>query len=140
MHRSWRGRAASPPRIDESPPWSATDYALSMMLSLLLLTGCDQPPVGPPNLILISIDGLRADHLGIHGRDPSPTPTLDALAEDGLVFSQSFSQGNESLYSHASMFTGRHVSEIAAAPRRCLLLLLRSLLSSSFLSGVFRSR
>ncbi|MFT5686248.1 MAG: arylsulfatase A-like enzyme [Myxococcota bacterium] len=89
------------------------------MLPLLLLS-CDTPPppTGPPNLILISIDGLRADHVGIHGRSPSPTPTLDALAADGLVFSQSFSQGNESLYSHAAMFTGRHVSEVAAPDYR----------------------
>ena len=90
-----------------------------LIMLILLLISCDSPPPdGPPNLVLISIDGLRADHVGIHGRTPSPTPTLDALAKDGLVFSQSFSQGNESLYSHAAMFTGRHVSEVAAPDYR----------------------
>ncbi len=88
------------------------------MIPLLLLSCQTPPPSGPPNLVLISIDGLRADHVGIHGRSPSPTPTLDALAAEGLVFSQSFSQGNESLYSHAAMFTGRHVSEVAAPDYR----------------------
>ncbi len=108
------------------------------MLSLLpmLLIGCDTPPpvTGPPSLVLVSIDGLRADHVGIHGRSPSPTPTLDALAAEGLVFSQSFSQGNESLYSHAAMFTGRHVSEVAAADYRTFIIPDSAMLISEILA------
>ena len=104
------------------------------MLLLLLSCGTAPPPTGPPNLVLVSIDGLRADHLGIHGRTPSPTPNLDALAARGLVFSQSFSQGNESLYSHAAMFTGRHVSEVAAADYRTFIIPDSALLVSEVLS------
>jgi arylsulfatase A-like enzyme len=65
----------------------------------------------PPNLVLISVDGLRADRLGLPGL--GPTPNLDRLAAEGLSCSLSFSQSNESLFSHAAMLTGRHVSEIA---------------------------
>ncbi len=65
----------------------------------------------PPNLVLISVDGLRADRLGLPGL--GPTPNLDRLAAEGLSCSLSFSQSNESLFSHAAMLTGRHVAEIA---------------------------
>jgi arylsulfatase A-like enzyme len=73
---------------------------------------------GPPNLILVSIDGLRADRTGIGGNPNAPTPVLDRLAGEGQWFSRAFSQSNESLYSHAALFTGRYVSELAAADYR----------------------
>jgi len=76
----------------------------------------------PPNLILISIDGLRADRTGIGGNPNAPSPVLDRLANEGQWFSKAFSQSNESLYSHASMFTGRYVSELAAPDYRTFVL------------------
>lgn len=85
----------------------------------MLLACAQESP--PPNLILISIDGLRADRTGIGGNPNAPTPTLDRLAKEGQWFSQAFSQSNESLYSHAALFTGRHVSELAAPDYRTFL-------------------
>lgn len=66
-----------------------------------------------PNLVLVSIDGLRADRVGAYGADPSPTPGLDRLAREGLVCELGLSQSNESLFSHAAILAGRHPSEIA---------------------------
>ena len=66
-----------------------------------------------PNILLVSYDGLRADHAGVYGNPNQPTPTLDRLASEGIRFESSFSQSNESLYSHASMLTGRYVEELA---------------------------
>ena len=43
------------------------------------------PPPGSPNLLLISIDTLRADHLGCYGHPAQATPNLDALAEAGTI-------------------------------------------------------
>ena len=88
---------------------------------IALLLACAPAP-GPPNLILISVDGLRADRTGIGGNPRAPTPTLDRLAAEGLWFTHAFSQSNESLFSHAAMFTGRHVSELAAPDYRTFLL------------------
>lgn len=62
----------------------------------------------PPNLVLISVDGLRADRV-----DALRTPNLARLEAESLRCELSLSQSNESLFSHAAMLTGRHVSEIA---------------------------
>ena len=80
--------------------------------------GCAGPPVeGPPDLVLISVDGLRADRLAAYG-GPSgaraPTPRLNALAAGGLVVLDHHAGANESLFSHAVMLSGRPVSELAA--------------------------
>ncbi len=78
------------------------------------LAGCQRrtsPAV--PNIVLVSVDGLRADRVGIYGNPALPTPNLDRLADEGLRFQWAFSQANESLFSHASLFTGRHVPELA---------------------------
>jgi arylsulfatase A-like enzyme len=90
------------------------DLALLLLLGCGLGTGCD-PRQAPatPNIILVSYDGLRADRTGAYGNPRAPTPTLDRMAAEGLRFEWAFSQSNESLFSHASMFTGRQVPELA---------------------------
>ncbi|MCB9477216.1 MAG: sulfatase [Deltaproteobacteria bacterium] len=59
-----------------------------------------------PNVLLISIDTLRADALGAYGRTPSFTPNIDALAAEGVVFANARSNAPWTLPSHASLFTG----------------------------------
>src|SRR5579864_6072963 len=46
----------------------------------------------PPNVILITIDTVRADHVGCYGYKDIQTPTLDALGHDGIVFEHAISQ------------------------------------------------
>ena len=60
----------------------------------------------PPNLLLISIDTLRADHLGAYGRERNPSPNIDALARDGLLFERAYSQSPKTAPSHMSILTG----------------------------------
>lgn len=62
-------------------------------------------PAGP-NLLLISIDTLRADHLGCYGYDRPTSPTIDRLAAEGLVFADASTTSPWTLPSHASMLTG----------------------------------
>src|SRR5581483_10516360 len=59
-------------------------------------------------VILISIDTLRADHLGAYGYRRVQTPHLDAFAEHGTVFTQAESQIPLTLPSHASLFTSTY--------------------------------
>ena len=66
-------------------------------------TGSD---LGRPDLILVSIDCLRADHMGAYGYSRPTTPTIDALAADGLVFENSVSVSSWTLPTHMSMLTG----------------------------------
>ena len=44
------------------------------------------PPQTRPNLVLISVDTLRADHLGTYGYERATSPTFDRLASEGIVF------------------------------------------------------
>src|SRR5262249_21212318 len=61
-----------------------------------------------PNVLLLLVDTLRADHVGCYGAAASPTPNLDALAGSGLVFTQAIAQASWTLPSVASIFTGLH--------------------------------
>jgi choline-sulfatase len=59
-----------------------------------------------PNVLLISIDTLRADHVGAYGYAAAQTPTLDALARRGLRFTHASTVTPLTLPAHASLMTG----------------------------------
>jgi arylsulfatase A-like enzyme/Flp pilus assembly protein TadD len=61
-----------------------------------------------PNVILITIDTVRADHLGCYGYKDIQTPTLDALGHDGIVFERAISQVPLTWPSHAVILTGMY--------------------------------
>ena len=58
------------------------------------------------NLLVVSIDTLRADHVGCLGYSRPTTPNLDSLARESVVFENCISQSPWTLPSHASLFTG----------------------------------
>ena len=60
------------------------------------------------NLVIITIDTLRADRVGAYGYQPARTPTLDALAGEGAIFSHAYATAPITLTSHASLLTGRY--------------------------------
>lgn len=59
-----------------------------------------------PNVVLISIDCLRADHVGAHGYVRPTTPRIDRLASDGTVFQAALAVSSWTLPTHLSMLTG----------------------------------
>ena len=63
-------------------------------------------PRPPRHVILISIDTLRADHVGCYGFRGGITPTIDALASDGLRFARCASPAPLTVPGHATMLTG----------------------------------
>jgi len=77
---------------------------------LLLAAGCSRPePASAPvagNLIVISIDTLRADHLGAYGYPRATSPRLDALAAGGAVFTNTISPSGWTVPAHMTLFTG----------------------------------
>jgi len=74
-------------------------------------------PVRPlRGVVLISIDALRADALGVYGSERPTTPFLDHLATSSLVFDNAFCQIPSTLPSHMSMFTGLYPSEHGVFP------------------------
>lgn len=63
------------------------------------------------NVILISIDTLRADHLGTYGHYRNISPTIDRFAAEAVLFEHAFSQAPSTVPSHMSIMTSRYPSE-----------------------------
>lgn len=63
------------------------------------------------NLIIISVDALRADHLHCYGYARETSPNIDRIASESIVFENAISQSAWTLPSHASMMTGLLPSE-----------------------------
>lgn len=88
-------------------PTVSLPYLLAL-LTLAAAGGCrpgepEPPPLRP--LVLVTIDTLRADHVGAYGYPRETTPFLDRLAEQGVVFENAFSASSHTAPSHASMMT-----------------------------------
>ena len=62
-------------------------------------------------VILITLDTLRADHLGCYGYPRQTSPTLDSMAANGVIFMNAVSQMATTVPSHASIFTGLYPLE-----------------------------
>jgi len=67
--------------------------------------GCVAPDEPPQRIVLITIDTLRADHLGCYGYPRGVSPFLDDLAERSVVFDLAISSCSHTAPSHASLFT-----------------------------------
>jgi arylsulfatase A-like enzyme len=79
----------------------------TLLLTLVVSAGCGG--VGPrsgQNLLVVTIDTLRADRLGAYGYPRARTPHLDRFAAEGVVFEDATAQVPLTLPSHASLFTG----------------------------------
>jgi len=81
-------------------------------------TQADQPESIPipdgPNILLISIDTLRADHLGCYGYDRPTSPTLDRLATEGVLFEDCSAPAPWTIPSHVSLLTGLYPNQHGA--------------------------
>ncbi|MGA1823749.1 MAG: tetratricopeptide repeat protein [bacterium] len=101
-----------------SPQRSSAKRLLFIYISLTLcfLTGCAHNPhramvtkkyeKSLPHIILITIDTLRADHLGCYQYAGIKTPNIDALAGEGTLFEHAYTSTPITLPSHASIMTG----------------------------------
>ena len=65
----------------------------------------------PLNLVVITLDTTRADHVGAYGSRDVETPALDRLAREGVLFEQAMTTAPLTLPAHASIFTGRFPPE-----------------------------
>ena len=65
-------------------------------------------PSVPPNILLITVDTLRADRLGCYGYAEGETPAIDALARDGVLFEHAIAQVPLTWPSHAAIMTGTY--------------------------------
>jgi choline-sulfatase len=88
-----------------------------LLVGVAILHGAAVAATSPPskpaarqatNVILITMDTLRADHVGCYGASQVHTPTLDALCLHGIVFDRAFSQVPLTWPSHAAILTGTY--------------------------------
>ncbi|HSF19877.1 MAG TPA: sulfatase-like hydrolase/transferase [Vicinamibacteria bacterium] len=73
---------------------------------LVALVGCSMGRERPSNLILVSVDTLRADHLSCYGSALVSTPAIDRVAREGIVFENATTVAPTTLPAHASLLTG----------------------------------
>lgn len=83
---------------------------LPLLLCLLALPCAAANPKkpAPPNVLLVTIDTLRADHVGAYGYKAAETHNLDALAAQGVRFTEAYTPVPITLPSHATMMTGAY--------------------------------
>jgi len=81
-----------------------TGAAVLVAVALVLFVPRSRPP--RPNIILISLDTLRADRLGCYGCPTGTSPNIDAFSRDGVQFLRAISQECTTATSHMSLFTG----------------------------------
>ena len=92
--------------------------ALALALAPLLLGTCESPPARPAvgvhagiNLLLITVDALRPDHLGCYGYVRETSPSVDGLAARGVLFQNAFAYWPKTRGSFAALFTSRYASQ-----------------------------
>jgi arylsulfatase A-like enzyme len=70
--------------------------------------------VGAPNILLLILDTVRAEELGVYGYPQPTSPRIDQFAARGAVFDRAIVPSSWTLASHASIFTGRRPGELSA--------------------------
>ena len=79
-------------------------------LALAAAVACGSERSAPArNLLLITIDTLRADHMSTYG-GPAGTPAADRLAAEGVRFTNAYAQLPQTTPSHAALFSGQYPS------------------------------
>ncbi len=86
-----------------------------LVIALLCLAGCaggGHPAGQPPNVVVILIDDLGWADLGVQGSSFYETPRIDALAAEGLRFSQAYAASGVCSPTRASLLTGRYPARL----------------------------
>src|SRR4029077_12390515 len=87
-------------------PLTRTIPFLLWLLSAFALSPDVSAQTHRPDVFLITIDTVRADHIHCYGYKNAQTPALDALAEDGALFTEAFTPSPITQTSHTTILTG----------------------------------
>src|SRR5215470_10728278 len=83
-------------------------FVVALMIAVAYCrAGSPRPSPARPNVLLVTIDTLRADHLGCYGKKDASTPAIDELAARGVRFETTVAQAPLTGPSHASILTSR---------------------------------
>jgi choline-sulfatase len=84
---------------------------IAISLQPLAMPGCSKAPAAKSaarNLLLVTIDTLRADHVGAYGYPRSQASFVDQIAQSGATFERAYAAAPITLPSHATLMTGRY--------------------------------
>ena len=81
-----------------------------VLASLFFGCGAAEQPVAR-NVILVSLDTLRSDHIGCYGYERDTSPHIDGLCGDAIVFDRAIAQSASTLPSHRSLFQSKPASK-----------------------------
>jgi len=81
---------------------------LSIAALLMSEVPASAAPKAAPNVVFVTIDTLRADHLGCYGYKRIHTPNIDSLAADGIRFERAYTPVPVTLPAHTAIFTGTY--------------------------------
>jgi choline-sulfatase len=87
-------------------------------IAAMCVSCADPPAPAPTNLLLVTIDTLRPDHLGAYGYDRDTSPQLDRFAASAVVFDRAYGSSSWTLPSIASLLTGEYPSGHRTRGRR----------------------
>jgi arylsulfatase A-like enzyme len=76
------------------------------LLPSVAVLACARPSPAPPSILLVTLDTTRADRIGAYGHAEARTPTIDRLAQTGVLFENALAPTPITLPSHASLLTG----------------------------------
>jgi arylsulfatase A-like enzyme len=95
-------------RMTSPTPILRRALSVACAVTIIACTGTptSDAPQQPPNIVLVSIDSLRADHLGAYGYEKPTSPFIDRLAKEGIAFESAISSTSWTLPAHAALFTG----------------------------------
>ncbi len=103
----------------KSTPWLAAVFLLTLLAiqggkwahEKIAVARLPAAPQSAPNVLVIVLDTLRADHLSSYGYSRPTSPEIDRIASQGVLFENAIAPCSWSLPSHASLLTGRAPSE-----------------------------
>ena len=78
------------------------------MLPVAVLTGCADKLPQKPNIVFLLFDDMGYGDLGCYGQELIETPNIDALAQQGIIFTDMYSSAPISAPSRCSIITGKH--------------------------------
>ena len=87
---------------------SLRTFIVILFVCLATLLRVAAAPSAPPNVVVITVDTLRADHLGCYGDRQIRTPNIDALAQEGIRFERAYTPVPVTLPAHTALFTGTY--------------------------------
>ncbi|NIM13822.1 MAG: sulfatase-like hydrolase/transferase [Candidatus Aminicenantes bacterium] len=85
-----------------------TIFSILLLVLVLISSSCGGGKEVKPNILLITIDTLRSDHLGVYGYPRETSPFIDHLAKNGLMFKHVITPQPMTSGSHASILTSLH--------------------------------